>query len=143
MSVPKLSLLNFFLNKQIPKLEKLIEDFIAQHGLRTVVRYQMDNAGPRCEKKLQDLLQQEFDDRGWMIVTQPPNSPIYNVKDACIFPALSKSVSSLQATIYDNKLLECEEINNCVIRAWQTLPKNNNIAIVPTSPSNCCRHGSR
>ena len=68
-------------------------------------------------------LEEEFRNRGWMIVPQPPNSPICNVKNACIFPALSKAVSSIQATIYNNKMLEGDEINTCVQQAWTQLPK--------------------
>ena len=122
VSHPKYSLLNFFLDIEIPKLQELTDSITARYGHRAVVRYQMDNAGPHIEEHFSRRLQSEFEQRGWMLVPQPPNSPITNIKDAAIFPSLSKKVSSIQATIYHNKVLENDEINRCVQRAWNELP---------------------
>ena len=83
----------------------------------------MDGAGPHVEKQFTTTLENEFNERGWMLVAQPPNSPICNVKDALLFPSLSKAVSSIQSTIYNNKILEGDEINACVQQAWQQMPK--------------------
>lgn len=118
---PKYSLKRFFEEKEIPRLESLTENIFICHGVKVVVRYQMDGAGPHVQKGLLSFLYEEFNKRGWMLVFQPPNSPICNVKDACVFPLLSKAVSALQATVYNNKLLEGDEINNCVQRAWNEL----------------------
>ena len=58
-----------------------------------------------------------------MIVPQPPNSPICNIKDACIFTALSKAVLSIQATICNIKMLHGNEFNTCVQQVWIQLLK--------------------
>ena len=50
VSKPKYSMLDFFLEIEIPKLEELTKDIYQQHGMRTIVRYQMDNAGPHTEQ---------------------------------------------------------------------------------------------
>ena len=123
VSIPKYSLLKIFLDLEIPRLDELTEELTSRFGTRTIVWYQLESAGPHVEKKLTTRLEEEFRNRGWMIVPQPPNSPICNVKNACIFPALSKAVSSIQATIYNNKMLEGDEINTCVQQAWTQLPK--------------------
>ena len=65
-------------------------------GKKVIVRYQMDGAGPHKDKELNSYLAEAFDDRGWILKFQPPNSPLTNVKDACIFPALSKHVTQHQ-----------------------------------------------
>ena len=82
----------------------------------------MDSAGPHTDTKLQEYLEEAFLEGHWMLVRQPAQSPTTNVKDTCIFPSLSKSVSWIQSAIYNNKVLEGEEINNCVIRSFNDLP---------------------
>ena len=57
-----------------------------------------------------------------MLVQQPPNSPMCNVKDAYIVPAMSKAFLSIHAATYNNKLLDGDDINNCVQQAWRDLP---------------------
>ena len=88
VSKPIYSLLNFFLDIEIPKLEELTKEITAWYGHRAVVRYQMDNVGPHVEEQFSMRLGEEFHQRGWMLVPQPPNSPITNKKDAAIFNSL-------------------------------------------------------
>jgi hypothetical protein len=38
----------------------------------------------------------EFYKRGWILEFQPSNPPLTNIKDYCIFPAMSKSVTAMQ-----------------------------------------------
>ena len=62
-----------------------------------------------------------------MYVRQPPQSPLTNVKDTCIFPSLSKAVSWHQSDLYSNKVLDGTELNMCVEKAYSNL-QNNTIA---------------
>ena len=68
----------------------------------------MDSAGPHTDDVLLDFLRQQFLDRNWMIVRQPSQSPLTNVKDTCVFPSLSKEVSWQQSDIYNSKVLDPE-----------------------------------
>ena len=81
----------------------------------------MDLAGPHTDKQLTTYLEKAFLSRSWMYVRQPPQSPLTNVKDTCIFPSLSKSVSWNQSSLYGNKLLDGKELNNCVVEAYNNL----------------------
>jgi hypothetical protein len=38
----------------------------------------------------------EFYKRGWILEFQPSNPPVTNIKDYCIFPAMSKAVTAMQ-----------------------------------------------
>ena len=82
----------------------------------------MDSAGPHTDKNLLEFLDDEFTERNWMLVRQPPQSPLTNVKDTCLFPSLSKTVSWNQSNLYNNKLLDGEDLNNCVQLAFENLP---------------------
>ena len=68
----------------------------------------MDGAGPHKDGKLAKYLKSEFDERGWILQFQPANSPITNVKDACIFPAMSKRVTEAQGLTKGSHVLEGE-----------------------------------
>jgi len=92
---PKYPLTEFFA-EEIVRLEAVAQKIGSETGKRVVVRYQMDGAGPHRDGKLLAFLDEELGDRGWHLKFQPPNSPITNVKDACIFPSLSKRISSAQ-----------------------------------------------
>ena len=122
VSAPKFSLLKFFVEKEIPRLEKLTETLKESYNQPVIVRYQMDSAGPHTDVKLLDRLQEEFHVRGWILVRQPAQSPLTNVKDTCIFPSLSKTVSWNQSNLYNNKVLDGEELNTYVQVAFENLP---------------------
>ena len=59
-----------------------------------------------------------FRERGWVIFNQPSQSPVTNVHDACIFPMLSKYVSTQQALEYGSVLLKGEELYSTVKAVW-------------------------
>ena len=54
-------------------------------------------------KKLQrkrrpgEIIASLFSERGWVWTTQPANSPLTNIMDAAMFPALAKNVSAFRA----------------------------------------------
>lgn len=119
---PKYSLLRFFLEVEIPKLEELAARIESTTGKRAVIRYQLDGAGPHRDSKLLRVLTEEFDRRGWMIKFQPSNSPHTNVKDMCVFPTLSKQVTALQGLSKKSLALEGEELYRLAKQAWDELP---------------------
>jgi hypothetical protein len=84
--------LKYFMEIEIPNMDKLAAEIFAETGKRVIMRYQMDGAGPHADKTLLDAINWEFDKRGWILKFQASNSPLTNVKDYCIFPALSKAV---------------------------------------------------
>jgi hypothetical protein len=118
---PKFSLLKHYQECEIPKLDKLTSELSAIHNCKVVVRYQYDGAGPHTDKKLVAYLNDEFLSRGWMFVPQPPNSPHVNVQDMSIFPAMSKAVTWQRILRNVDKVLEGEELNDCVQNAWNNL----------------------
>ena len=119
VSNPKYSLKKFFKEIEIPRLEQLTLQLQQKYNQPVVVRYQMDSAGPHTDNNLRDFLDDEFHERNWMLVRQPPQSPLTNVKDTCLFPSLSKAVSWHQSNLYNNY---GEEFNNCVQQAFIDLP---------------------
>jgi hypothetical protein len=121
---PKYSLLRFFLDVEIPKLEELAARIESTTGKRAIIRYQLDGAGPHRDSKLLRVLSEEFDKRGWMIKFQPSNSPHTNVKDMCVFPTLSKQVTALQGLSKRSLALEGEELFRLAKQAWDELPES-------------------
>jgi hypothetical protein len=119
----KYSLLtNFFRKIELPKLDQVCAKIESDIGKRIVVRYQMDGAGPHRDTRLNRELNAEFDKRGWMHKFQPSNSPLTNVKDASLFPALSKRVTALQGLSKGSLALEGEELFKLASEAWDKLP---------------------
>jgi hypothetical protein len=119
---PKFPLKKFFEETELPKLDEVAARLEADTGKRIVIRYQMDGAGPHKDGKLVNYLESEFDDRGWILKFQPANSPITNVKDACIFPAMSKRVTEAQGLTKGSHVLEGEELWSLVTDCYHNLP---------------------
>lgn len=92
---PKFSLLDWFQKKEIPRLEAVAREVYALTGKKSIIRYQMDGAGPHIGKELLKELDQEFNNRNWILKFQPSQSPLTNVKDFCTVPAMSKAAMSL------------------------------------------------
>ena len=113
---PKYSLKKYFEEIEIPNLERLTLQLQQQYNQPIIVRYQMDGARPHTDNNLLDFLDDEFLHRDWMLVRQPPQSPLTNVKYTCFFPSLSKTVNLNQSNIFMNKVLDGEELNLCVTR---------------------------
>lgn len=116
--VPKFSLLKHFRDSLIPALEEKARKY------NCIVKFQFDGAGPHNDKELLKFLRDEFAKRGWIFKFQPSQCPILNVSDACIFPSLSKTVSSNQAIQFDGnrKILQGDAIWNAASDAWNEMP---------------------
>ena len=57
-----------------------------------------------------------FDEKDWLLFDQPSQSLVTNIHDACVFPMMSKAVSSTQAVHFDSRLLKAEELNQTVMK---------------------------
>ena len=119
---PKFSLLKYYNENEIPKLDAIAAKLASETGKKVVVRYQMDGAGPHQDKKLLEGLEEAFDCRGWHLKFQPANSPVTNVKDACIFPSMSKAVTQEQSLTFASNVMQLEEIWNTATKVWEQLP---------------------
>ena len=95
--VPKFSLLDYWRDELLPDCDKVAAKY------NVIIRYQWDGAGPHNDKTLLAYLRSEFNRRGWIFDFQASKMPILNVHDACVFPHLSKKVSSNQAFQFDGK----------------------------------------
>ena len=125
---PKVSLLQIYKDEIIPSLERKVVERFGENGtVNVVIVRQEDGAGPHKCKKYMKEIEELFKERGWLIFLQPPNSPLLNVHDACVFPMLSKLVSHLQAVMFGNRALEGDELNEAVMEVWRN--KDNREAI--------------
>lgn len=84
----------------------------------------MDNAGPHNDFELQSFLTEEFNKRKWLLVPQPSNSPITNVKDDCFFPALSKQVSTEQGVTNGSVNFTMDELWKAVHKCYWEFSKD-------------------
>jgi hypothetical protein len=107
---PKFSLLKYFMEIEIPNMDKLAAEIFAETGKRVIMFYQMDGAGPHTYTTLLNAINSEFDDRSWIFMFQPSNSTLTNVKDFCIFPAMSKAVTAKQGLKNGSLVIDKEEI---------------------------------
>jgi hypothetical protein len=82
----------------------------------------MDGAGPHRDHRLLAFLDEELGARGWHLKFQPPNSPITNVKDACIFPSLSKRISAEQGLSNGGRLYSKDQLWEAIKVAWSSFP---------------------
>ena len=68
-------------------------------------------------------MEKEFTKRGWLWMPQPPQSPLLNINDCCIFPALSKHVSQMQGFRHGGRyIMDGEMIWDCVKSSYDSLP---------------------
>jgi hypothetical protein len=118
---PKFSLLKYFMETEIRNMDELAKEIYEKTGKRVIMRYQMDGAGPHTDKKLLDGINSEFDKRGWILSFQPSNSPLTNVKDYCIFPAMSKAVTAMQGLKNGSLVIDNEELWSYVENVWKDL----------------------
>jgi hypothetical protein len=118
---PKYPLTEFFA-EEIERLEGLAQKIESETGKRVVVRYQMDGAGPHRDGKLLGFLDEALGARRWHLKFQPPNSPIPNVKDACIFPSLSKRISAEQGLSNGGCLYAQDQLWQAIKLAWEMFP---------------------
>lgn len=126
----KFSLLLLWQNEVLPTLDELVlelEQWLNDmHGgvHKVLVRYQEDGAGPHTATLLIQFLLNEFRRRQWMLVRQPANSPITNVMDYWIFPALSKTISAHQAVVNQGNPSRMDELWRAINRAYDFLPRH-------------------
>lgn len=120
---PKFNLLSWFRDVEIPALDSLCRPITEQTGKIAVVRYQMDSAGPHKDKELLTFLKSAFahESRKWMLQFQPSNSPMTNINDDCIFPALSKHVSAEQGITKGSVNFTYEELWDAIQNFWHAL----------------------
>ena len=92
---PKISLLHQYKNVIIPAMEEKIVRQFSNNGTRKVIIVkQEDGAGLHMDSTYLKEMKREFDKRDWLLFNQPSQSPATNVHDACIFPMMSKAVST-------------------------------------------------
>ena len=116
----KMSLLKLYKDKVIPAIEKKIVKKINEDGNRRQIMIvkQEDNAGPHVNTKYMSEMEAIFSERNWVVFNQPPQSPVTNVHDACIFSMMTRYVSRQQAVNYSNRQFQLEEINKVVMEVF-------------------------
>jgi hypothetical protein len=117
---PKYPLTEFFAD-DFDRLDAIAQE-LGSRGKRVVVRYQMDGVGPHRDKRLLAYLDEALGDRGWHLKFQPPNSPITNVKDACIFPSLSKRITAEQGLSNGGRLFSPDQLWEAIKACWREFP---------------------
>lgn len=118
----KFSLAKWIADTFMKDLLDLCRDLETKLGKRIHVRGQWDNASPHTEHFLLALIAELFGEYGWVWTTQPANSPLTNIMDAAIFPALAKMVSGLQGVLAGGHYLHCEVLWQLVKKAWDDYP---------------------
>ena len=122
---PKISLLKVYQDIIIPAIEeKIVRKYNEGGRVKVIIVKQEDNAGPHGKKSYLEQMYNEFWNlRQWILFNQPPNSPMTNVHDTCIFPMLSKVVSWIQSIFYGARLLKGNQLYVAVKKAWED-PRN-------------------
>lgn len=119
---PKFSLLKAYLDEIIPALEeKIVMRFNKNEDgsdRKVIIVKQEDRAGLHQAREYERRMEEEFRKRDWIMFHQPPQSPVTNVHDACIFPMMSKAVSQEQAFNFGSQLLNPENLHDTVERVW-------------------------
>ena len=116
---PKMSLLKVYQETIVPDLEEKVVRRYNNNGMRKVVIVkQEDGAGLHQDRTYLKAMQKMFDERGWLLFPQPSQSPVTNVHDACVFPMMSKAVSTLQALIFGSVMLKGEQLYETVNAVW-------------------------
>ena len=127
---PKYSLLDWFSSEYLPALDRIARKYESENpGKKLIVVGQFDGAGPHQDRKLNQYMESCFATRDWIIKFQPSQSPLTNVKDASIFPAMSKIVTAQQG---GRPLHSSDELWNAVKNVWDSFP-NETIARAYTS----------
>ena len=71
---------------------------------------------------MNDFLTAEFQKRNWLLKFQPSNSPVCNIKDDCLFLALSKHVSREQGISKGSHVFTPDELWAAVTKCWEEFP---------------------
>ena len=117
---PKTSLLKIYKETIIPALENKIVPMLSNNGkTKVVIVKQEDNAGTHMDAEYLREMRIEFAKRDWLLLNQAPKSAEVNVHDSCVFPMMSKQVSSEQAFTFGHRVLRGEELYNTVMKVWK------------------------
>lgn len=102
----KFALTKWVKNIFIEDLKRQCQELELKLGKKIHVRGQWDNASPHTERALVGLIATAFGENGWVWTMQPANSPLTNIMDAAIFPALAKLVSAYQGYLNGGRYLQ-------------------------------------
>ena len=94
---------------------------LREYKVDCLVRYQWDGAGPHTSNELKSYINAEFKERGWLFVQQPSQSPLTNIKDCCLFPALSKMVSAQQGLTNGSHVMDIDKAWNIVQQCYNNM----------------------
>jgi hypothetical protein len=86
------------------------------------MRYQMGGAGPHTDQMLLAEIIFAFNERSQILLFQPFDYPLTNVKDYCIFPAMSKAVTVKQGLTNGSLVIDNEELWSYVLELYNELP---------------------
>ena len=118
---PKFSLLRWWKDIAVPAIEKTLrESFL---GFRARISG-YDNAGPHVSSPLLSWLQTACARRAWFFDPQPPKTPVWNINDRALFPAISKRMdhSNLRWANGSNRILKRDEIWKVAKHVWDDYP---------------------
>ena len=124
---PKISLLQKYIDDIIPNIETKIVERFGTDDTKVCIVKQEDGAGLHTDRTYLNTMNDMFRVRDWLIFNQPSQSPVTNIHDACIFPMMSKAVSTEQAISFGSKMLVGEQLNQTVLKVWQD--KSNTVAM--------------
>ena len=119
---PKFSLKKMWVDDILPLLDEITGPGGPLEGFK--VKFQEDGAGPHNKKSYVEFLKAELEQRGWYYTPQPPNSPLTNVLDLLVFPALSKRVSKnrMQFGMGHVRQMSKDEIEQVVLEEFYKFP---------------------
>ena len=119
---PKFSLLKLFKEEGLPSMDALAQQLTVCTGKRIVMVKQWDNATPHMCKDLKKWMKKEFNNRGWELRNQPPNSPITNTKDSAMFPSMAKMLTAYQGLHNGSHYLQGEELWKGIQHVYNKYP---------------------
>jgi len=115
---PKVSLLQKYIDEIIPDIEQKIVDRFGSPETRVCIVKQEDGAGLHTDGTYLKTMNDLFRVRDWLLFNQPSQSPVTNIHDACIFPMMSKAVSTEQSLNFGSRMLVGEQLNQSVMKVW-------------------------
>ena len=83
-----------------------------------MVHTQWDKATPHRERILLKMIAALFKSLGWVLTFQPPNSPLCNMLNLAIFPAVAKDGTSIGNLLHGGWYLQCEKLWQVIKKAW-------------------------
>ena len=115
---PKISLLKLYKEQIIPEIERKIVQPLSNGGDTKVVIVKLeDNAGTHMDATYLREMRKDFASRDWVLLNhQSPKSAEVNVHNSCVFPMMSKQVSSEQAFTFGHRILRGEELHQTVMK---------------------------